>query len=127
MSATISATRRARTGCGCGCGAGGCGCRNCGQRRGGSVGLRELEYELEAEQEFEAELESELEFEAQREIIGRDTRVPVANTRAAPFRYICNFVEDNGLSPFCSGTLVAPNVVLTAAHCVFGSKQAAAV
>ncbi len=117
MSATIGVSRRARTGCGCG---GGCGCRSCAQRRGRSVGLGEFEYEyeLEAEQELEAELEAELEFHAEREVIGRDTRVPVANTRAAPFRYICNFVLDNR-DPFCSGTLVAPNVVLTAAHCLF--------
>jgi V8-like Glu-specific endopeptidase len=71
--------------------------------------------------EFEGEFESELEaeFESDREIIGRDTRVRVTNTRVAPFRYICN-LEDGG-SPMCSGTLIAPNVVLTAAHCLHGS------
>jgi V8-like Glu-specific endopeptidase len=86
--------------------------------------LQELEYELEGEHELETELESELEFEAQREIIGTDTRVRVTNTRAAPFRYICNLVDNNGLTPMCSGTLVAPNVVLTAAHCLFGRTPA---
>lgn len=119
MSATISTTRRARTGCGCGAG-GGCGCRTCGQRGGGSVGLRELEYEFELE--GEQELESEFEYFAEREVIGRDTRVPVANTRVAPFRYICNFVLNNR-DPFCTGTLVAPNVVLTAAHCLFDERN----
>lgn len=84
--------------------------------------LQELEYELEAEQELEAELESELEFGAQREIIGVDTRVRVANTRAAPFRYICNLQDGN--TPMCSGTLIAPNVVLTAAHCLFNRNPA---
>ncbi len=86
--------------------------------------LQELEYELESEQEFETELEleTELEYEAQREIIGIDTRRRVLNTRAAPFRYICNLVDGN--RPMCSGTLVAPNVVLTAAHCLFGRNPA---
>ena len=119
MSATISATRTARGTCGCGC-----GCRSCSPRRGASAGLRELEYEYELETELEAELESELEFEAQREIIGRDTRVLVRNTRAAPFRYICNLVANNDTEPFCTGTLVAPNVVLTAAHCLIGLDAA---
>ena len=111
MSATIGVTRRARTGCGCGC-----GCRNCAQRRRGSTGLGELEYE------FETELESELEFESESEVIGIDTRVPVANTRAAPFRYICHFVLDRDTA-WCTGTLVAPNVVLTAAHCLFDLRS----
>jgi len=85
--------------------------------------LRELEYEsefelaseFEGEGEFEYESEYEGEFELESEIIGRrDTRVPVSDTRAAPYRYICNLVY-NG-RPAGSGTLIAPNVVLTAAH-----------
>lgn len=87
--------------------------------------LRESEFECcgglgsgrlgEFEDEFEGEFEGE--FQSEREIIGlADTRVRVTNTSAAPYRYICN-LEFNG-SPMCSGTLIAPNVVLTAAHCL---------
>src|SRR5215213_2042338 len=72
--------------------------------RYGTSGLAELEFESEFEGEFE--LESE--------VIGADTRVHVSDTRAAPYRYICNLVY-NG-RPAGSGTLIAPNVVLTAAH-----------
>jgi V8-like Glu-specific endopeptidase len=79
--------------------------------------LRELEYELEAESELEGEYEFEGEFEGEGEVIGLlDTRRRVSNTMTAPFRYICN-LEFNG-SPMCTGTLIAPNVVLTAAHCL---------
>lgn len=110
MSATIDVTRRTKT-----CGHG-CGCVSCAPplRR---LQHLEYEYELELEREFEAELESEFQVGAEYERIGDDTRFPVPNTKVAPFRYICNFVRDNR-DPFCSGTLVAPNVVLTAAHCL---------
>lgn len=86
--------------------------------------LRELEYEseFELESEFEYEGEFEGEFELESEIIGVDTRVLVRNTSAAPFRYICNLVDGN--FPMCSGTLIAPNVVLTAAHCLHGKNPA---
>lgn len=120
MSATIDVTRRGTRTC-----EGGCGCVTCAPRPGGAhQRLRELEYEyeLEAERELEAELESEFQVGRESEVIGRDTRRPVPNTRAAPFRYICNFVLDER-NPFCSGTLVAPNVVLTAAHCVFDVRN----
>lgn len=88
----------------------------------------QLEYELEDELELEGEHELEGEYEAEletalggeREVIGRDTRVLIRNTAAAPYRYICNL--DNGSGPMCTGTLVAPNVVLTAAHCLRGQN-----
>lgn len=119
MSATIGVTRRGTRTCG-----GACGCARCATRPERSRRLRQLEYEyeLELERELEAELESGLQVGRESEVIGVDTRVPVANTRAAPFRYICNFVLDNR-APFCSGTLVAPNVVLTAAHCIFDIRS----
>jgi V8-like Glu-specific endopeptidase len=82
--------------------------------------LRELEYESEFEFEFEGDGEFEGEFELESEVIGVDTRVLVSNTSAAPYRYICNLVD--GTFPMCSGTLIAPNVVLTAAHCLRGKN-----
>lgn len=93
--------------------------------------LRELELEYELEAEFEGELDSEWETEwetefeyeledesAEREVIGRDTRRLVTNTRVAPYRYICSLVH-NG-RPAGSGTLIGPNTVLTAAHVIQG-------
>src|ERR1051325_3591223 len=88
--------------------------------RYGTSGLAEFELEREYELESEFESEFEGEFELESEIIGVDTRVLVRNTSAAPFRYICNLV--NGNFPMCSGTLIAPNVVLTAAHCLHGKN-----
>lgn len=82
--------------------------------------LRELEYESEFELEGEFESEFEGEFELESEVIGVDTRVLVSPATAAPFRYICNLVDGN--FPMCSGTLIAPNVVLTAAHCLRGKN-----
>ncbi len=87
----------------------------------------EDEWEFESEDELdgelnpdiEAELEDELELPgAQYEVIGRDTRQLVGNTRAAPFRYICNLVYDG--APMCTGTLIGPRTVLTAGHCLAG-------
>lgn len=114
MSATIGVTRRRTTTCGHDC-----GCASCAPQPARSSRLQQLEYEyeLELEREFEAELESEFQVGAEYERIGNDTRLPIPDTRVAPFRYICNFVRDNR-DPFCTGTLVAPNVVLTAAHCL---------
>jgi V8-like Glu-specific endopeptidase len=93
-----------------------------------------LELELEGEEEFAAEEEWESEYEqsispsALYEIIGRDTRVRVANTTLAPFRYICNLEYDFpaathpgvGTRAMCSGTLIGPSTILTAGHCMSG-------
>lgn len=47
------------------------------------------------------------------EIVGVDTRKVIRNTRRAPFRFICR------ISMGCTGTLVAPDRVLTSAHCIY--------
>ena len=78
------------------------------------------------ESEWEAQLaaaSTELELEAgvESEVIGPDTRIPVTNTGSFPHRFICNLEYDFpglGRWPMCSGTLIGPNAVLTAGHCI---------
>jgi glutamyl endopeptidase len=56
--------------------------------------------------------------ELQYDIIGtRDTRVLTTDTKAAPFRYICQLELNGRLQG--SGTLIGPKTVLTAAHCLW--------
>ena len=62
--------------------------------------------------------ETDFEFEIgeEAEIIGPDERVLVRKTSLPPFRYICN-IESGGTS-ICTGTLIGPSTLLTAAHCL---------
>ncbi len=50
---------------------------------------------------------------------GRDDRVRV-NTRETPWRFIGRFVNQSGEA--CTATLIARNVIITAAHCINGDS-----
>ncbi len=58
-----------------------------------------------------------LDFIGERNIHGEDERTPVLNTSVAPYSSI------GYLSGGCTGTLIAPNAVLTAGHCLYNYKD----
>ncbi|MEZ5878947.1 MAG: serine protease [Tepidamorphaceae bacterium] len=61
---------------------------------------------------------------ANRTIVGTDDRVQVTPTNQYPFSslgFIYSEFED-GTAGGCSGALIAPNLVLTAAHCVYRTE-----
>lgn len=55
----------------------------------------------------------------------RDNRIHEIRTKQFPFNTICHVERDfgNGLWSGCTGTLIAPRVVLTAGHCLYSHRR----
>lgn len=58
------------------------------------------------------------------DVIDNDTRVRVENTTARPYQAIAYLnVQWDRANAACTGTIIAPNKVLTAAHCVYNPNN----
>jgi V8-like Glu-specific endopeptidase len=64
-------------------------------------------------------------FEGERTVFGKDDRVEVKDTTQYPFRTIgiILMTSKSGQQGTCTGTLIGPRTVLTAAHCLYNHED----